>query len=408
MVVRLAWRSIWRHRRRTIITVSSIGFGLACAVFLISLADGVYNQMVNDAVRMQAGHITLEHPDYRDAPAVDLSIVNLSSLRTQIEGLPEVEYTKFLTLGQGVARSGAGAVGVSLMGVEPSVEKISSPLAGKIIAGDYLEDSDGSMVVIGSKLAKRLKLKEGKKLVITTNNAAGELVEELFRVKGIYETGSEEIDGYFIQAPLKALRHLYGMPPSSATQLGVLLREPELQREALEKIRAMVSGQPIKGYPWQEILPELASYIKIDRGSNLIFQGILIFLILFTIFNTIYMSVIERQREFAVMMAIGTEPSELKMQVLVETAFIGLIGCLFGLLLGGSGAYSVQIYGWDISSFLKEGMSVSGFSISTDMHAKVSASLLVWLGGIVFGATLLLSLIPMRRATHVSIADVLR
>ena len=170
----------------------------------------------------------------------------------------------------------------------------------------------------------------------------------------------------------------------------------------------MVNGQSIKGYPWQEILPELASYIKIDRGSNLIFQGILIFLILFTIFNTIFMSVIERQREFAVMMALGTEPSELKMQVLVETAFIGLIGCVFGLLLGGSGAYFVQIYGWDISSFLKEGISVSGFAISTDMHAKVTASLLMWLGGIVFGATMLLSLIPMRRATHVAIADVLR
>ncbi len=70
MIIRLAWRSIWRHRRRTIITVSSIGFGLACAVFLIALADGVYDQMINDAVRMQAGHITLEHPDYRDAPAV--------------------------------------------------------------------------------------------------------------------------------------------------------------------------------------------------------------------------------------------------------------------------------------------------------------------------------------------------
>lgn len=408
MVIRLAWRSIWRHRRRTIITVSSIGFGLACAVFLIALGDGVYEQMTNDAVRMQAGHITLEHPDYRHAPAVDLFVLDLSTLRTQIEEMPEVEGTKLLTLGQGVARSGAGAVGVSVMGVEPSVEKISSPLAGKIIAGDYLEDTDGAMVVIGSKLAKRLKLKKGKKLVITTNNAAGELVEELFRVKGIYETGSEEIDGYFIQAPLKAICHLYGMPKNSATQLGIILHDPDTQREILRKIKRMLTGKPIKGYPWQEILPELASYIKIDRGSNLIFQGILIFLILFTIFNTIYMSVIERQREFAVMMAIGTEPSELKMQVLVETAFIGLIGCILGLLLGGSGAYFVQIYGWDISSFLKEGMSVSGFAISTDMHAKVSASLLVWLGGIVFGSTLLLSLIPMRRATHVHIADVLR
>jgi len=408
MIIRLAWRSIWRHRRRTIITVSSIGFGLACAIFLIALADGVYDQMINDAVRMQAGHITLEHPDYRDAPSVDLFITNLSSLRTEIEKLPEVERTKLLISGQGVARSGAGAVGVSVMGVEPAVEKMTSPLARNIIAGDYLDEKDGSWVVIGSKLARRLKLKKGKKLVITTNDASGALVEELYRVKGIFETGSEEIDGYFIQAPLKAARSLYGLPPNAAIQLGVILHDPEKQREVLQKIKKMVNNKPIKAYPWQDILPELATYIRIDGGSNRIFQGILLFLILFTIFNTILMSVLEREREFAVLLALGTKPAELKGQVLVESAFIGLIGCFIGLLFGGTIAYAVQIWGWDISSFLQEGITVSGFAISTEMHAKVTASLLLSLGLIVFAATLLLSLIPMRRATHVRIADVLR
>lgn len=408
MIIRLAWRSIWRHRRRTIITVSSIGFGLACAIFLIALADGVYDQMINDAVRMQAGHITLEHPDYRDAPSVDLFVTNLFSLRTEIEKLPEIERTKLLISGQGVARSGAGAVGVSIMGVEPSVEKMTSPLARNIIAGDYLDEKDGSWVVIGSKLARRLKLKKGKKLVITTNDASAALVEELYRVKGIFETGSEEIDGYFLQAPLKATGSLYGLPPNAAIQLGVVLRDPETQMEVLQKIKKMVNNKPIKAYPWQEILPELATYIRIDGGSNRIFQGILLFLILFTIFNTILMSVLEREREFAVLLALGTKPAELKGQVLVESAFIGLIGCFIGLLFGGTIAYTVQIWGWDISSFLQEGITVSGFAISTEMHAKVTASLLISLGLIVFTATLLLSLIPMRRATHVHIADVLR
>ncbi len=408
MIIRLAWRSIWRHRRRTIITVCSIGFGLACAVFSIALGDGVYSQMTSDAVRMQAGHITLEHPDYREAPSVDLWVANPAMLRARIEKLPEIDHTKLLILGQGVARSGYGAVGVSIMGVEPSREEGTSPLARKIIEGGYLEDTDGSLVVVGKKLARRLKLKKSKKLVLTTNDASGALVEELYRVKGIFETGSEEIDGYFLQAPLRVIRRLYGMPPDSATQLGVMLHEPGMQKSALQKIRKIIHSESAKAYPWQEILPELADYIRLDRGSNLIFQGILLFLILFTIFNTILMSVLERQHEFAVLLALGTQPSLRKRQVLTESAFIGLIGCAVGLILGGSAAYAVQIWGWDISSFLKEGMTVSGFAVSTDMHAEVTASLLLWLGGIVFGATLLLSLIPMRRAARVPIADTLR
>lgn len=409
MITRLAWRSIWRHRRRTIITVSSIGFGLACAVFLIALGDGIYSQMTNDAVRMQAGHITLEHPLYREAPSVDLWIANSPVLRNRIEKLPGVERTKLLILGQGVARSSAGSVGISIMGVEPSVEKVTSPLAVNIVEGKYLEDTDGPLVVVGKILARRLKLRPGKKLVLTTNDASGALVEELYRVKGIFQTGSEEIDGYFLQAPLSSIRRLYGLPPGSATQLGVLLNEPGTQKEILQKIGGMmVSDKHVKAYPWEEILPELADYIRLDRGSNLIFHGILLFLILFTIFNTILMSVLERQHEFAVLLALGTPPSLLKRQVLTESAFIGVIGCAVGLIIGGSAAYATQIWGLDISSFLKEGMTVSGFAVSTDMHAEITASLFLWLGGLVFGSTLILSIIPMRRATRVSIVETLR
>ncbi|MBW2052970.1 MAG: hypothetical protein JRF41_09355, partial [Deltaproteobacteria bacterium] len=110
MIVRLAWRSIWRNRRRTLITVSSIGLGLTCAIFFIAMADGVYVQLINDAVRMQAGHVTLEHPEYRDAPAIDLYLPDTRALRTQIEKMINVERTKLLILGQGVAKSGVGTV----------------------------------------------------------------------------------------------------------------------------------------------------------------------------------------------------------------------------------------------------------------------------------------------------------
>ncbi|MEE8320444.1 MAG: ABC transporter permease, partial [Gammaproteobacteria bacterium] len=309
MLIKLAWRSIWRNRRRTLITVISIGMGLAFALFFIAFADGVYYQMIRDGVRMQAGHITLEHPDYRDAPAIDLFFKDPGLFRKRIERLDNVEGTKLLVLGQGVARSGVGTVGVAVMGVEPSVESRTSPLVKNISKGRYLQDKDRALVVLGSKLAKRLHLKEGKKLVITTNDIHGALTEELCRVAGIFETGVDEIDGYLLQAPIDFLRKLYGMPSDGATQLGVVLNKPEALRKVQKEIKSMLKDRSISAHPWQEIMPELASYIKMDKGSNLIFQAILMFLILFTIFNTILMSILERQKEFAVLMAIGTKPS---------------------------------------------------------------------------------------------------
>lgn len=408
MIARLAWRSIWRNRRRTLITVLSMGFGLACTVFFIAIGEGVYAQLIDQVVRMQAGHITIENPSYRDAPAVDLWVKAPESLRSQIERLPQVERTKLIIMGQGIARSGSGDVSATLMGIEPSVEVDTSPLVRHIVAGRYLDDDDGPWVVIGSELAKRLKLRVGKKMVLTTNDAAGNLVDELVRVRGIFETGSVEIDGYLIQAPIDFARRLFGLPEEGATQLGVVLRIPEAQESILREVRLMVAEQDIAVLPWQEVVPEIASYIKLDKGSNLIFQAILVFLILFTIFNTILMSVLEREREFAVLLALGTKPVQLRLQILMESVYLGLIGCALGLLVGGLAAWAAQVWGIDLRSLLEEGFTISGFAVSAKMHARVTIGLLLGTAGLVFGATLILSLIPMRHATRLSIVDQLR
>jgi ABC-type lipoprotein release transport system permease subunit len=408
MVARLAWRSLWRHRRRTIITVASIGFGLALFVLSVSLAAGMYARLIDDAVRMQAGHVTVEHADYRDAPAVDLRVRDAGALAGRIAALPGVEGTKRLVLGQGVARSGTGAAGVAVMGVEPAVEARASPLARRLVAGRYLAPDDGARVVVGAALAERLDLAEGKKLVITTNDASGALVEALFRVAGVFRTGAEEVDGYLVQAPLDAVQRLYGLGADEVTQLGVVLADADRQRAVARRVAALVDDPRLAVRPWQEELPELAAFIRIDRTSDYIFHSLLLALVLFTIFNTLLMSVLEREREFAVLLAIGTSPAELRRQVLLESAFIGALGCTVGLVLGGAVAGLVQVYGLDLTRFYREGLTISGLAVSTTLHARVTARALALLGGAVFLATLLLGVWPMRRAGRVAIADVLR
>lgn len=408
MVSKLAWRSLWRQRRRTLITVSSIGMGLAVAIFFVAVGEGVYKQVVNDGVRMQAGHITLENPEYQVAPSIDLWIETGGGLRQDIEKMPEVERTKAIIQGQGVAKSGSGAVGVGVMGVEPRVEREMSPLVKRLIAGSYLATNDGNKVVIGSKLAERLKLEVGKKLVISTNNANGDLVEELCRVKGIFRTGAVEIDGYLIQIPIGFARQLYGLPDNGMTQLGVILKRQEDQRRALERIRQLTTGRTIQAYPWQEILPEVAAYIRMDRTSNWVFQVLLIMVILFTIFNTLLMSAMEREHEFSVFLALGTPLRQLKGQLLVESIYLALMGSGIGILIGGSVAAAMQIWGLDLAFLLPEGVTVSGLAISTKVHAKLTLAILVWTSGLVTGATMLLSWAPMRRIGRIKIAEMLR
>ena len=408
MSIRLAWRSVWRNRRRTIITVFSMGMGMAIAVFFIAFGDGMYYQLVDDAARLQAGHVTLEHPDYRMAPAVDLFITNTDDLRRRIKAIPGVAQTKRMVLGQGVARTGTGSVGVAVIGVEPSVEQHTSPLSRHIVKGKYLEDDDGPMIVVGEKLARQLKVDVGKKVVITANDADGVLVEELFRVKGIFKTGTDAVDGYMLQAPIGHIADLFGLPENAATQLGVVLQDSLYQDKIYKEIKTQVKDPGVAVRAWQEIMPELASYIKIDKTSNIVFQGMLIALILFTILNTILMSVMERKREFAALQAFGTPPGLLRAQVLWESVFISLMGCLSGVLMGWGVSVWTAHTGIDITAMLKEGSDISGFAVNPIVHPKVIWDTLAWPPGLVFVATMLLALFVVRRINDRDIADTLR
>jgi len=408
-LLKVSWRSIWRSKRRTAITVSAIAFALAIAVFFVSFAEGVYAQMTDDAVRMQAGHVTLEHPEYRDAPAIDLAVGEVGELRAKLAKLEGVEKTKVIVLGQGVARSGHAAVGVAIFGVEPSVELDTSIVARRLTSGEFLADDDFRKVVVGKVLAERMKVELGKKLVLSSNNAKGELVEELVRVKGVFATGAEEIDGFLVQVPIRFARKLYGLGDDQATQLGLVLEDADDQSRALKQARSVVGGdRAVAVRPWEEVLPDLAAYIKLDGGSNWVFQGILIFLSLFTVFNTILMSVLERTREFAVLLALGTPPSRIWAQVVTESALVGLLGCAVGLALGGGLGLYIQVYGLDLSELFAEGISVSGLAFDTYIYGKVTVELLVGLGGVIFVATVLSAAVSARRISAISVAEVLR
>jgi len=408
LVLKLAWRSLWRNRRRTFITLSSIALGLSMAIFFIAFADGVYAQMIDDAVRTQAGHLTLEHEGYRDAPSVDLVVDHLDRLRPLLTALPGVEGSKALVLAQGVARTGNGSVGVAVMGVEPAVERLSSPIARHVVAGSYLDDEPGRWAIVGRTLADRLKLEVGKKMVLTSNDVHGELVEELVRVRGIFELGAEEVDGFLVELPIDLARKIYGLGPQQATQLGLLLRDPRRQQALLDEVRALLPAAGPVALPWQEVLPDLASYIRLDRGSNLLFQGVILFLIGFTIFNTLLMSVLERKHEFAVLLALGTPRARIQGQVVVESLLLGILGAVLGTAIGGGLAWAGHVYGIDLRSFMAEGTTVSGFAMNLMVHARFDLSLLLSLAGLVLTATVLLGVFSMRHAVRVSLADVLR
>lgn len=411
-LVKVSWRSIWRNWGRTLITVSAISGGLALSLFALTFQNGMHDQVITDAVKIQSGHITLEHSKYRDAPAVDLWVRASNALRNEINSTPGVVSNKAVVQGQGVAKSGSGAVGVAVMGVEASKEDGVSPISLNLLEGEYLKDSDKRKVVVGVKLAEQLKLKVGKKLVLSSNDATGELVEELFRVKGIFEMHSPEMDGHLIQLPIAAAQKFYNLSSQEYTQVGVVVEERRNQAHILETVEALVAKEAPQSstvvLPWESVLADLAALLEVDRAGNWFMLLVLVFLSLFTIWNTILMSVLERTREFAMMLALGTSPGLIRAQVLMESLIIGLVSVALGLGLGGAMTWLGMQKGLDLSEMLEEGTTLSGFTIDPICYPKAEAEMFWVLGAVVLVAVLLISLLSSLRLGRISVANVLR
>lgn len=406
-LLKLAYRNIWRHRRRTVLTILSMAGALAVAVFFLAIAEGMYGRLLHDVLRMQAGQLTVENKEHLEAPSIDLRLEAVPALRRRIETLPLVSSTKQLIIGQGVANSAEGSVGAAIVGVEPSVEASMSPLLKRLTAGSYLEDTDDRRAVIGKKMARRLGLSVGNKLVLSTNDTDGQMVQQMVRVKGIFETGSPDVDGHFLQLPIGFSRTLFSMRDDEATQVGILLSDPDDQARVLEQVKNLIAKDRRETvWPWQKILPELSTFMQVDKGSNYVFQVIILLMAMFTIFNTILMSALERKREFAVMLALGTPPARVNLQLLVESLLLGAVGCALGVLIGGAAALATD--GASLASMIGDSFDVGGFIVDPVLRVKLTSKITVGLAAAMLVVIGLMSLVPMTRIRRIRITDAFR
>ena len=409
MIIKIGWLSIWRNKRRTLISLFSIVIGTGIPTFFVCVAWGFYAGLIDDVTRLMSGHVTYEHVDYRNSPSNDLWVDDIESINGILNNNANVESTKQLINLQGVAHTAKGSVRVSLMGVEPSKEIFISFLPESIVAGEYLSPGDGRWVIVGSKLAERLNIKVGKKFVFTTNNINGELVEDLFRVKGIFETGSKQIDGHFVQSDIDFARMIAGLDSDDASQLGIIVKNPDTHEYFVEEWQNKLAKNDGVFLSWQQIMPDIATTIRMDRTAVVSFMFMLVVIVLFTMFSTILMSTLERKREFASLLAIGTQQIELKLQIFIETIIFGLIACPLGSLLGVGVAKWTEGYDMmDVVGGKAGDMSVGGFGMDTIITPLFSVPLILQISIFFFLAVQLLSVLPVYLISRISITDELR
>jgi ABC-type lipoprotein release transport system permease subunit len=408
-IIKLAWRNLWRNKRRTLITISSVCFGLVIALVFIGLGDGTYGTMIDSAAKLGSGHITLENPRYRASFSTRMTLQSVDEIIKQLQTVKEIQDWAPRIMGQAMLSTSYSSVGAAFMGIDPEQEKKTTLFKKKIIQGTYINESVGREALIGSRMAERLKVSIGSKMVITANNLNGEIAGELLKVVGIFETGSEMIDGYVLQIPLNRARKLLGLQAKEVTQLAVFLDNQRDTERVIEKLKQRLSSfRQVAVLSWREVMPELAAYVEIDGSSNYIFQIIIFVIIAAGILNTILMSVLERQYEFGVQLCLGMNPLSLVFLVITEAVLLGLLGVFAGTLLGLSCNHYFTVKGFDLTLLTTEDIDISGVALDPVLYSNLYPDHLIITVGLVFLMTILVGIYPAIKAARSIPIEVLK
>jgi ABC-type lipoprotein release transport system permease subunit len=408
LLLRMSWRNLWRHTRRTVLTALAFTFGVFLLVISLGLGDGMHEKMIETGIRLGSGHIVLEPHGARatvdelhyldgDEASRAEAVLDRAEIRDHVRG------TAPRLLASGLISSATNSTGVQIVGGLPEREREVGLLPEKITDGDFLaEEGRAPPAVIGDGLARKLGVDLGSKVVLMTQ-AGSEIQSQLLRVRGIFSTGMSDVDHRLVAVRLHDLQKMI-QRPGAISNLAVFLDNSEessaMRDEIAARIRDSFGSEPPSVLTWRQAMPELAQFIVVDDAGNYLFNGVLLFMVSLGVLNTILMAVLERRREFSLLLALGMRPREITTVVVLESMLLTALGAGSGLLLGWGAHRYFATHGLDFSSLMDQSFSVAGVSIDTVVYSYLYEGRIEWTLAYVFLLGLGASLYPALRAAH--------
>lgn len=370
-LLKIAARNLRRNLRRTLITSVAIAGGLALLVWTDILQHGTYQNVIERGVSTMAGHVVVQAEGFQAEPEMHLLVEDAAAVEQAVEAAaPGARVTPRLTV-QGLLQSSRNTSGVALVGVDPTAELEISDWHEKILpdedgATPWLEADDDKGVLLGAKLAESLEVEIGDKVVLAAQGE-DEVVNRLFRVRGIFETGAAEVDGFIAIATLAAAQEAIERD-DAVTMVTVHLDDPENVPAVHDAVTAAMGDRPVEVLPWQEALKDLYEYTVLDRNSGRAMFLVMGIIVAMGVLNTVLMSIMERIREFGVMLSLGTKPRQVFTVIILEGALLGFFASVVGLGLGLACGYHTVTYGLDYGAMMGDATSIDVAGVPMDTY----------------------------------------
>jgi putative ABC transport system permease protein len=405
LVFRLAWRNLWRHPRRTWLTVGAIVFSNMLLVFMISLQFGMYGLMIDNTLQAFTGHLQIQAPGYIDDEKMRQTVDDIVPLAEKLRDHFDSDSIAARATAFALVSSEERSYGTAVIGVEPAFERNVSTLPGLVSQGRYLGEQDAAEIVIGAALARNLRVALGDELTLIGSGRDGSFAAAVVNIVGVFESGLADFDRSITEIPLVFFQDVFYMDGSGhhvVINLPLIDDVPAVQAQ----VEALLpTGQDLVVHDWDALQPGLQQAIKADMSSAFFMYGILVILVAFSVLNTQLMSVLERTHEFGIVMSLGLTPARLGRLVLLETAMLGLLGLLFGAFLG-----ALVTYWFSVNGFSYPGMEemTAKFHLPSRFYPQVSVLSLLIGPIVVFIFTILAAVYPALRLRKLHPVEAMR
>lgn len=402
MLLKIASRNIWRSKKRSAIIIAAVGIGLWTGVFLMAFYNGMIEQRINTAITSELSHIQLHHPEFRKENDIRYYLPNGRKILQKITEDTLVQAATGRIIIKGMMASASGSCGITINGINPYEENLTTNLRKKISSGSYFSSSKKNEIIISERLSKKLKLKKNKKTILTFQDKEGNLASSAFRIIAIYKTINAPYDDTTIFVKNEAIDSLAGIP-NELNEIAVLLKSNQKEVESKKKLKMYYPNLEINN--WKEIAPEIGLTLTVGNQMVYLFMGIILLALAFGIVNTMMMSVLERTRELGMLLALGMNKFKIMMMILLETFFLIGIGCPIGILLALLTIEFTKKTGIDLTRYIAV---YSSFGYSHIIYPNLKLSQLEMILKLVIGITLFSSIFPVRRVLKINPATSLK
>jgi putative ABC transport system permease protein len=335
MLLGLAWRNVWRQPHRTWLSLASIVIAGIVTVFLLSLQRGAYGAMEENVLKLADGFAQIQPRGYADDPDLRKAIDQPAALMARIEALRGVTASAPRATTYAILSNGDRSFGAAVFGVDPAREPKVSVLDRTMTQGRYLNTGDDGAAVVGAGLARNLGLAPGADMTLLGGARDGSVAADIVRVVGVFSTGAPELDRQVIEMPLTRFRADFAMG-ERVNVIAVAGRNLAAIDRRLPDLRALAEDEGLVARGWTQLEPALHDAILLDISFSSLLYVSLVVIVAFIILNMLLMSVLERTREFGMLLAIGMRPEQIGRMVWLELLILAGAGAALGVLIGAA------------------------------------------------------------------------